>query len=201
MPRFVLWLLLTSCALTEKSEPLPVSYYSVVQPKVTETAPVAADAPRVRLGRVYPASHLRSRVVHRESATELGMYESRRWAESPHETVRRALERAMFARGLLATGGTPFALEVEVFAFEEVRAPHEAGRVGVRYRLIEDRVVIADDVIVVDRPATADFTSVVTAISQALAEVSRRVTEDVADKLPARTPERSARRARSRERR
>ena len=171
--RLVLVVALAGCTLFSKAPPLDIRYY---EPKlVTSGASGEESTTKIRLGQVSSGSHLRSRIAYRLSPTGIELYETRRWAEPPSDYVRRALEQELVRRGALVTGGKALELEVEVIAFEEVRAPKLAGRVALRYLLIADRDVVREGLIEVERPAGADFESVVVAIGQALDEASRRV--------------------------
>lgn len=165
--------LLAGCALFSKSEPLDIRYYA--PPAVPSESRDDGSATKVRLGDVSSGSHLRSRIAYRASPTEIELYEERRWTEPPHEYARRALEQELVARGVLVTGGKALELEVEVVGFEIVEVPVPAGRVALRYLLIDDRTVVREDVVEVVRPGRADFDSLVTAIGGALEEASERV--------------------------
>lgn len=169
-------LCLAACALTSKAPPLDVEYFAPQSP--AEEAPMNESTKKLRLGHVEAGTHLRSRIAYRESPIELGFYEQRRWTESPEEYARRALERELAQTGALVTSGRAPELEVEVLAFEEIRAPRPAGRVSLHYRVIEDRRVVRDNVVDVTRPATGGFGSIVVAIGAALDEASTRVVSE-----------------------
>lgn len=179
------------CALTSKSEPLELHYFSAESPAaaaVQSRAP-AAGAPRLRLGPVTTADYLRYRIVHRDSAQQVDPYETLRWAEPPREYVRRALVRALFDSGALAqvVGGAAPTLDVEVTAFEEVVRPGgHAGRVQLRYRLHDDQVVIARGTVTAERPARGPgMESVVAAIGAAMEEASAELAGRVVPRLRA----------------
>lgn len=177
---------LGACALTSKSKPLEIEYYA---PPVAETAEASAarqtrDA-RIRLRRVEGGSHLRSRIAYRTSDVQLNFYDGRRWTEPPDVYVRRALEQTLYERGVLVTGGVAIDLEVEVLAFEQLEA-ERAGRVALRYRLVDRREVIAEDEVDVSRPASGDFTSLVSAIGEALDAACEQLVTDVIDRLESR---------------
>jgi len=171
--RTLLLATLAGCSLFSKAPPLEITYF---EPRVTagETRAEPTDV-KIRLGRVSLGGHLRSRVAYRTSRSSIELYEGRRWAEPPSEYVQRALEQELVRRGALVTGGRALELDVEVIAFEEVRSPAHAGRVVLRYMLVDDRDVIREGVVEAERPAGADFESVVTAIGEALDQASRRV--------------------------
>jgi len=180
---------LAGCALTSKAAPLELRYFSpeIVAAGAGELpAPGGAPRMRLRLGRVTASAHLRYRIVHRESAVALEFYATRRWTEEPDAYIRRSLAHALFdARPLeQAMEGPSPALEVEVTAFEDVvHADHHAGRVQLRYRLHDERVVLAHGVVTVDRPATdPGIEAVVAAIGRAM----DAATAEIADRVVAR---------------
>ena len=180
-------LLLTSCALMSKSKPLDIQYFAPAQPA---TAPAAAPASRgqLRLARVTASSHLHHRIAVRRSVVELGLYEARRWGETPEVYVRRSLERALFeVRGIREiTGGASLALDVDVLAFEEVGGRPPRGRVQLHYRLRDERHVVATGLVTIERSAIAlQFDGVVDAIANALDAATARVADEVAPKLEA----------------
>jgi cholesterol transport system auxiliary component len=175
----LLSLALAGCALLgSKAPPFEVNYYT---PPITE--PGERGSPpggiRIRLGRVFAASHLRARIAYRTSPVSVELYETRRWTESPDAYVRRELESALFERGALVTGGNALELDVEVLAFEEVRGPPAAGRVRLRYVLVDRRTVVASGVVDVAREASGDFGAIVVAIGSALGEASDRIVSEV----------------------
>lgn len=167
---------LASCALTRKSPPLDIHYYA---PQSSEVAPASEPTEiKIRLGRVFAGSHLRSRIAYRASPIEIEFYETKRWTEPPEAFVQRALERMLIARGVLVTGGKALKLDVEVLGFEEVRSPQVA-RVSLRYMLIDDRQVVSSGVVEVERPATQGFDSFVTALGAAIDDACERLAEKV----------------------
>lgn len=194
--RAVMLAVLAGCALTSRSRPVEVRYFTPEPARVTRdrAAPAPSrpdDVARIRLGRIEPSDHLREEIVHRESPYELAPYETRRWTEAPDAYVERALERALFADRPLeeALGGRALTLEVDVLAFEEVRAPRHAGRVELRYRLTDERDVIETGVVTAERPVrTSRFEGVVAAIGAALDEATGRIAEVVERTAIARGP-------------
>ena len=180
-------LLLAACALTSKSAPREVRYFSPERAdQQLAPAPAGAHA-RLRLGRVVAGAHLRLAIVHRESAVELAPYETLRWTEPPDAYVRRALVRALYdARGLeQAVGGDAPTLDVELVAFEEVaRGTQRAGRVELRYQLRDDSRVLARGTIAIERPAAGPTMElVVPAIGAAMTAASEELAARVATEL------------------
>jgi cholesterol transport system auxiliary component len=179
------------CALASKSTPAEVHWFS---PEAIDAVhPTAAALPepgagRVRIGRVAASSHLRSRIVFREAAYELGAYDDRRWTENPDVYLRRALEHALFEeRGVVqGLGGPVPVLDVELIAFEEVRrgGARTSGRVEVAYVLHDDRDVLAKGRVAVERPASSGaMGDVVAAIAAALEGATSEVAGAVAQRV------------------
>ena len=185
-------LLLVGCALTSKSETIPLRYFSPersgdIQKPLSPPVGLAAE---LRIGHVSAASYLDERMVFRDSAFELGYYQEKRWTEAPEEYLRRQLERALFEeRGLRhVVGGSALTLEVELTAFEEIRQPKRIARVQVSVRLQDSRLVRWQQTLTVDQPveegekdALAD--AMVEALGIALATVVNEVAERVTKEL------------------
>src|SRR4051812_44384201 len=116
----LLVILLAGCALTSKSTPVTVRYYS---PPLADAAGGAKPAERtsVRLARVSAASHLGYDIAYRTSPVELQLYDLDRWTETPETYARRSLERAIFRdHGFdQVTADEKVSVDVEVTAFEE----------------------------------------------------------------------------------
>ena len=191
--RALLLLTLGACALTSRSTPEDIQYFT---PEVAATAPrtttttatTARSTPRVRLGRVTAPTHLRDQIAARTSEVQVGHYYGRRWTESPEIYVRRALARALFHElGLVeAVRGDALTLDVELIAFEELRGPPLGGHVRLAYRLSDGDTVVDSGQVDIRHPACdARFGSVVTAIGAALAEASARIGDVVATELGA----------------
>ena len=82
--------LLGACALTSKSEPLLTRYFSpdyIGAPprQVVPASTASAGRGQLRLGDVRGGSHLRERILYRDSDEALGYYEQRRWTERPED--------------------------------------------------------------------------------------------------------------------
>ena len=183
--RYALVLLVAACALTKKSEPVEVHYYTPVIPTGAQVPAHETPRARVRLGRVWSSSHLRYSIAQRTSPVELQLYEFDRWTDPPDVYVKRSLEQALFqARPIeQITSGTAISLDVDVIAFEEVRSPH-GGRVQLRYSLRNERSVIDSDTVTVVRSARgAGLADTVTAIGEALDAATAQVGDRVLDAL------------------
>jgi cholesterol transport system auxiliary component len=141
------------CALTSKSEAIAPRYFSPERAGgIARTG--AKSMVELRLGHIESAPHLDERIVFRDSDYELGYYEERRWTEGPEQYLKRRLERALFEeRGLhRVVGGVAPTLEVELTAFEEIRAPRRIARVEVMVRLQDQRFVRWEETLTIDQP-------------------------------------------------
>ena len=175
------------CALTSKSEAFIPRYFSP-ESGTAVPDPVAASGFELRLGRVNSAAYIKDKIVFRNSAYEVGYYEERRWTEKPESYVRRALSRALFdRRGIRQiVYGSGATLDVDVIAFEEVRAPAHLGRVILSYSLYDDRVVRLSRSVTVERPiANAGGDAAADAIVQALAQALVDSVDVLADQTAA----------------
>lgn len=183
--------LVTGCALASRSTPVEIRYFSPIPAASTKqtspplhasTAPEPRDLPRVRIGSVTPSDHLREDIARRTSPFELELYSTRRWTEAPETYVQRALSEALFDDRELAeaVSGAAVTLDVDVLAFEEVVAPRSGGRVELKYRLVDERSVLASGVITVERPASGPgFVPIVAAIGNALDEATSQLADVV----------------------
>ncbi len=185
-------LLVLGCALTTKSEPLVLRYFSPERPgEVREPArPPAEVAPELRLGHVTGASHLDERVAYRDSEVEVGYYQERRWTEEPGEYLRRRLALVLFERRGLrhVVGGAAPTLEVELTAFEEIRRPTRLARVQVSVRLQDARLVRWEETLTVEQPipltAQGDVAAeTALALGVALSAVVERIADRVTTEL------------------
>lgn len=181
--KYALLLLVAACALTKKSEPIEVHYYTPMVPTGTQTPAHEAPRARVRLGRIWSSSHLRYAIAQRNSPVELTLYDFDRWTDTPDVFVKRSLERALFQVRPIeqVTSGIAVSLDVDVIAFEEVKSP-PGGRVQLRYSLRNERSVIAADTVTVVRKARgAALADTVVAIGEALDDATALVGDRVLD--------------------
>jgi cholesterol transport system auxiliary component len=182
------------CALTSKSDPIVPRYFT------PERAVDVAGSPQrspglgveLRLGHVTHASHLDERLVYRDSDYELGYYQERRWTEAPDEYLKRRLARVLFEeRGLRrVVGGAAVTLDVDLVAFDEIRAPKRLARVQVIVRLSDQRLVRWEETLTVDEPLAAASTgdgpdATVAALGAALREIVGRIADRVVSELAA----------------
>jgi ABC-type uncharacterized transport system auxiliary subunit len=182
-------------ALTAKGKTLEVRYFTpVTHAPAGEGAaspPAAGPVPEappleLRLGRVEAASYLREKIAFRDSGEEVGYYETLRWTETPDAFARRALGRALFQDHGLAevVSGVAPQLEVEVTAFEEIRAPKHLARVEITWKLRDHRNVLVQRVARVEKPVDGDAPGAIAdAMGAALDEAVETVAGDVIAEL------------------
>ncbi len=164
------------CALLTKSAPVVPRYFS---PEAQRPSKVDVAGPpaglELKLGRVDADRSIGDRIIHRDSAFEIGYYDGCLWTEKPDAYVRRALSRALFdeRRVTQLLSGNVATLDVDVVAFEEVRAPAHLARIELVFVVYDDRVVRVSRSVVVERPIAAvkgdeSATEAVEALSAAL---------------------------------
>lgn len=187
MKRALAIALLGACALTRKSPPLEIRYFT---PEIArEVSAPSSTCGTLALGRITASPHLRYRIAHRTSPVEISLYDTLRWTDHPDSYVRRALERELFGRGALsqAVYSSDIMLDVDVLGFEQLDAPRAAGRVQLAFRLRDDRSVITSDVLTTTRPsATPRIDDVVHAIGEATTAAAVEVAARVAPIIRAR---------------
>ena len=187
---------LAACALTSKSDPLRPRYFTP-ESGGAESAPTTAPGfgpssagLSLRLGHISASTNLREQIVYRRSELELGYYEDRRWTERPEVYLRRALSHALFEqRGVVrAMSGPVPTLEVELVAFEEVRAPQHKARLRAIAMLHDQRFGRFEQTVTVERPIVGDdddIDGVVRALSEALQSAVAEISQRVVDQLTA----------------
>lgn len=174
------------CALTQKAEPLRVTYYTVERDRDGVTSQQAPSGSALRLGRVASGTDLGERIVFGDGEYRVGYYDSRRWTQRPEVYVRRSLARALFEESgfrRVLVGDAP-TLDLEVLAFDEVKTPtrHEAC-VALRIVLSTDHVLLEDTVALREPVAGDRFDDVVSAIARALDRTADEVTKRVGSAL------------------
>jgi ABC-type uncharacterized transport system auxiliary subunit len=187
--------LLSGCALLTKSKPVDIRYFTPELEARADAPAPTASALQLRLGRITAAAYLNERIAYREPAAEIGYYGKLRWAEPPEAFLRRALSRRLFqdhgVREIVS--GTGPSLEVDLEAFEERRGDTAAARVQVTWRLRDNRTVIVQRTVTVEKPIGAGDPddvahALVAAMGQALDSVVGSVTTEVIAALPAPVP-------------
>jgi ABC-type uncharacterized transport system auxiliary subunit len=153
----LLVIVLSGCALTSKSKPLEVRYFSPEVARKTAEAPATPSGLELKLGRISGASHIKDELVYRDAGQALGFHAGRRWAEAPQDYVRRALTRDLFqSRGLKQiVAGPGLVLDADLETFEERRAPARVARVDLTWRLRDDKVVLVQRTVTVEHPIAA----------------------------------------------
>jgi cholesterol transport system auxiliary component len=176
---------LAGCALTSRSAPLELRYFTPLSNTAAAAPSTNAPAAPLRLGRIEPSSLLRTRIVHRDSAVELVPYETLRWSDPPETYVRRALAHALFDSGEFAeiVGGAGPTLDVDVLAFEEERrGDRRLGRVTLGYQVRDEHRVLAHGVVLIERDARSpQIDAVVAAIGDALSAAAAELARRIAD--------------------
>jgi cholesterol transport system auxiliary component len=179
-----------SCALTSRSEALPMRYFSAEglgrgpAPKLSHGSELS-----LRLERVRSSSHLGEPIAYRTSEHELGYYDEERWTERPEAFLERGLERALFQeRGVTRViGGASEALSVELIAFEEVRGPQPVARLVATLTLHDERAAQLEQTIRVERPIPNTgkdaAARAVAALSAALDEAVEQIAQSVTQRL------------------
>jgi cholesterol transport system auxiliary component len=198
-PMFPLLVLLSlasgGCALTSKASALDVRWFDpeTVKPRLTSTAPDAARVEReIELGRITSGINLREKIAYRDAAFEVGYYDDKRWTERPEVYVRRQLARTLYEeRGMRrGLGGPAPVLDIELLSFEELRGTSRSARIQLRMLVHDDRGVLLEKTITVDRPVSSEakeFEGLVQAMASALDAVADQVADEAQNAL-AKTP-------------
>src|SRR5205814_8987755 len=102
--------------------------------------------------------------------------------------LRRAMARTLFQRHGVReiVSGTGPALEVDLDAFEELRAPRHVARVVVTWRLRDDRTVLVERSLTVERPihgAGRDRLAYADAVARAIAGALDGVVDEMAGEV------------------
>lgn len=179
------------CALTQKATPTDARFFSPELPAAATSSRPAeerATGPLIelRMGRVTASSHIRERMVYRDSPHELGFYEDRLWTERPDAYLRRALAQALFEeQGLrsVVSGAAPV-LDVELVRFEEVRKPTHIASGRITFSLRDDRIIRKSQTITVERPIPAtEKADGPSATAKALGEVLRSAVSQISEQV------------------
>ena len=162
------------CALTNKSASNTFRYFTPEGAPSHESPHASPAGPSLdlRLGKVDAASYIKDRIAYRASAYEVGFYDELRWTEKPESYVRRALVRSLFDEHGLhqIVSGAGFVLDVELEAFEELRAPRHAALVRVTWVLHDAQRVVLQRTLTLEHPLTSGTAE---AIAEALADALR----------------------------
>jgi ABC-type uncharacterized transport system auxiliary subunit len=184
-------LLSSACALTSRSDPLQIRYFSADSAEAQRGPASAVRGPTVslRLDRVRSSAHLGETIAYRTGVHELGYYDGERWTERPEAFLERGLERAFFQeQGVTrVVGGVSETLSVELISFEEVRGPKPVARIEVGVTLHDERSSHLEQTIRVERAigagGTDEATRAVAALSEAMSEAIQRIAQVVTERL------------------
>lgn len=174
------------CALLGKNDPVVPRYFTPQYESAGSTAPAHPEL-RLRLGRVGAWTHLRERMVIRNSPQELSYTEERRWTERPEVYLKSALERTLFEeRGLVeALSGVAPTLEVELQAFEEIQKPKQHVLLQALVTLHDDRSGRMEQTFAVEEPVAAGADNDI-AVVEALSRALHRGVDQISDQVVAR---------------
>lgn len=185
--------LLSGCALTGKSDGAFVPRYFTPEP--LGPAAEVSGAPRVtatdlRLGRITASSDLRSNIAYRNGAHEVAYHEERLWTEHPDAYLQRALTRVLFEERKIphAMSGAGPMLEVRLLAFEEIQSAPRGVRIRLSYTLYNERRVLAEEMLSVERPLTAgtgasDADEVAKVLGESLGVIVRQMADRIEREL------------------
>jgi cholesterol transport system auxiliary component len=182
------------CALTSKSDPVTLRYFTPDAVAAPTHVPVGPDADgrglELRIGRVNAASNIKDRIAFRDESHEVGYYEELRWSEKPESYLRRAVGRALFEehgmRELVGRSGAT--LEIELDAFEELLAPRHVARVEVTWLMRDEQAVQLQRSFTVERPiesvaAPKRANALASAMAAALGEAVGSIATDVVGEM------------------
>jgi ABC-type uncharacterized transport system auxiliary subunit len=150
----------TSCALTNKADPLNLRYFAPHVPHASNSvgAPVGGgERVTVYIERVEGAAHLTEAIAYRKSETELAYHEGLRWTEQPSVYLERAMSEALFGDGTRTRGLSDrgYALDVSLEAFEQLSYGEPRVRIVTRVWVGDDRMGLSERRFVVDEPIGA----------------------------------------------
>jgi cholesterol transport system auxiliary component len=185
MPKLLMLLgFLSGCALTSKADATLPRYFSPELPRKPPLEGNLRFSFELRLGRVTAGSHIREKIVYRQSKYEVGFYDDRLWTERPDAYLRRALGRVLFEeKGLRsAVSGPAPVLDIELVNFEEIRTPAHIALVRLTFSLRDDRAIRFQHTLAVERPiAQVAKTSAPDALAEALGEALARAVLEAAE--------------------
>ena len=185
-----LFALSSGCALTSRSEPMQVRYFTLEDSARSMPPTRGNSALELRLGRVDASGDLGDELAVRTGRNEIEYREDQRWTEKPEQFLRRGLERALFQeRGLTrAYSGIVPTLDVELVELAEVEGQQPKAQVRALAHLHDDRRGLCDETFEVEQPistpgkdtdAEAHATQAVEALSSALHTAINQLSDKV----------------------
>jgi ABC-type uncharacterized transport system auxiliary subunit len=126
----------------------PIKYYSLTVPGDVAPATDSSAYPITLLVGPLSGSHLyrEDHIVYSTAGENMGLYESRRWAEPPTEMLQEVVFRELRASGryrrvsmLRSNAHGDFVLQGRVYDFKEVSGNPLVARVAVEYELRETK--------------------------------------------------------------
>lgn len=177
---------LNGCALTSKADATLPRYFSPDLPYSPDKGETQRSGLELRLGRVTAGSHIREKIVYRESKYEVAFYDDRLWTEKPEAYLRRALSRVFFEeKGVRGTVSGPApVLDVELLNFEEVRSPEHVALLRLTFTLRDENAARVQRTLTVERPiAPAAKAHAPAAVAEALGEALRRAVQEIAESV------------------
>jgi cholesterol transport system auxiliary component len=183
-------LCLAGCALTSRSEPMRIRYYTIDATSADRMPTRARDNLELRLGRIDASNHLSEEIAVRNGTHELEYFDDRRWTEKPQEYLRRALAQALFQqRGVTRVfSGPALSLDVELVEFEQVLGDQPRVRMQAIATLRDERRSLFQETFSVERPIAAggadEAEQAASAFAAALLDVVDKLSERVLASLP-----------------
>jgi len=178
-------LCLSACALTSRSEPMRVRYYTLDTNGPQRLEQPAAATGELKIGRIDASNHLGEEIAFRSGKHELEYFDDRRWTEKPQDFLRRALMRALFQeRGVTRVySGPALSLDVELVQFEEVLDTQPRVRMQAVATLRDERRSLFQETFAIERPIEGagkdDNEQIAAAFSAALQDVVGKMADRV----------------------
>ena len=128
--------------------PKPIKYYQLTNPPTTTITATQAPMKITLLVREFQTSHLYrdDRIVYGSDAQELGVYETKRWAEPPVELLQDALSRGFRSSGnflsvakLRTDSSAEFMMVGHIYDFREVSGSGVIARLNFEVELRDVR--------------------------------------------------------------
>lgn len=175
----------SGCALTSRSEPMQVRYFTLEDAARSLPEARANRSLELRLGRVDASGDLGDEMAVRTGRNEIEYREDQRWTEKPEQFLRRGLERALFQeRGLTrAYSGIVPTLDVELVELAEVEGQPPKAQVRALAHLHDDRRGLCDETFDVEQPISAADKEHATQTVEALSSALHTAINELSDKV------------------